>query len=466
MLFLNIIKKALGRTGPVPNLPSNDTPTVRVLPSSSKAIEREVGNKTSLKVFDKAKQVIVIIGRAGTGKTTLIKEMMKNTHVKQAVVAFTGVAALNAGGQTIHSFFRIPTKIINEGELELVRGAHQLFKNLERLIIDEISMVRADLLDNVDQALRLNRHSNLPFGGVQIVMVGDFLQLPPVIPQAEARILKQMGYKTPYALSAKCLKGLTPQFFELGKIYRQADPVFIELLGNVRNGECLEEVVNTLNAKCNMLHQNTITPIILTGRNRVADAHNLKQLAALPGLLHAYEGVVSGDFETKHELFPALEYLELKIGARVALVKNDPAKRWVNGTLGTVARLEPENIWVRIDGRDDPYQIPREKWESIRYRWNADTSQIEAKVVGSYTQFPLQLAWAMTIHKAQGLTLENVRVDLQGGAFCEGQTYVALSRAKSLDGLSLAHPLSIADIRVSPELLAATRYISQRAHQL
>jgi ATP-dependent exoDNAse (exonuclease V) alpha subunit len=372
----------------------------------------------------------MITGRAGTGKTTLIRALLDTDERKQVVVAPTGVAAVNVGGQTIHSFFRIPPRLHNLDEIHPRRGGAKLFKNLERVIIDEISMVRADLLDAVDYALQINRKDSRPFGGVQMVLVGDFLQLPPVVKEDEADLLEKMGYQTPYAFSAKCLEKVRISTFELKKIFRQDDPEFIRLLGDIRSGENLEETISRLNADCLGPHKTSAPPIILTSTNAVADRYNLEGLNFLPSQCVTYGGVISGEFNIDKDKLPVPELLSLKVGARIMMVKNDKAKRWVNGSLGSIVRLGRDQIWIDLDDNYGEYEVGKESWENIRYEWNDDDGKVTAKVVGSYCQLPVIAAWALTIHKAQGLTLENVRIDLASGAFAPGQAYVALSRAR------------------------------------
>jgi ATP-dependent DNA helicase PIF1 len=390
--------------------------------------------------------VVVVLGRAGTGKTTLIRKLLAEDRAGQVVLAPTGVAAINVGGQTIHSFLRIPPRLHNLSEIQPRRGGTKLFKNLKRIIIDEISMVRADILDSINYALQINRKDFRPFGGVQVVLVGDFLQLPPVVRSDEERILANMEYETPYAFSAKCLKDTPVVQFELQTVHRQDDPVYVELLGNLRSGTEVQATVATFNATCHGPHKTRQPPIILTGTNAAADRHNFMGLKELSGDVVQFEGTITGEFNLEKDKLPAPELLALKQGSRIMMVKNDKAKNWVNGSLGTITRLGENCVWVVLDDDDEEYEIPPATWENIRYEWNETSQQIEAKVVGSFAQIPVIPAWALTIHKAQGLTLDNVRVDLTTGAFASGQAYVALSRARSLEGLSFVSPLRASDI--------------------
>jgi len=407
--------------------------------------------------------VVIITGRAGTGKSTLVREMARSGGPRQVVLAPTGVAALNVEGQTIHSFFRLPPHIVNPEDLAPIPSRRQLYLNLERIIIDEMSMVRADLLDAINHSLRINRENNAPFGGVKIILIGDLLQLPPVVPNEEAEILRNRGYETPYMVSAQALQPLRVRFVELPKVYRQDDEEFIQMLADLRLGNNVENVVNEINEKCFGPHRRPLTPIILTATNARADFHNQYKLSALPGPVFKYVGVLQGRFNLGEDKLPAPLHLELKVGARVILVKNDSGKQWVNGSLATVTRTCPNSVWARLDGRPDECEITRESWDKIEYRWSQGENRIVPEVVGSYSQIPLKAAWAITIHKAQGLTLENVRIDMGAGAFASGQAYVALSRVKSLAGLSLGRRLTVADVWVDPTLLAVTEEIARKA---
>jgi len=415
----------------------------------------------SLAVPNEEFPVVMITGRAGTGKSTLVREMVRQGGRNQVVLAPTGVAALNVCGATIHSFFGLPPRIINPKDIRPSPSRRLLYQKLDRIIIDEMSMVRADVLDAIDHSLRINRGNEEPFGGVKILLIGDFLQLPPVVTSEEEEILAHCGYQTPHLASANALQGLNVKFLELATVHRQDDLRFIRMLGDLRIGENVENVVNALNAECYGPHRQPGMPIVLTATNAQADSHNQAKMAALPSRAVTYAGVVQRAFPEKD--FPAPANLQLKREARVILVKNDPKRRWVNGSLGTVTRTGADSVWVRLDGRSDDCEVNREKWDRIKYRWSQTDNRIVTEIVGSYNQIPLKLAWAITIHKSQGLTLENVRVDLQTGAFASGQAYVALSRAKSLAGLSLSHPLAVADVRVDPTLLAVTEEIARRA---
>ena len=409
--------------------------------------------ESALKIITQGAPVVLITGRAGTGKSTLIRALLERDGANQVVLAPTGVAAVNVSGQTIHSFFRIPPRLHNLSEIQARRGGNKLFKNLKRVIIDEISMVRADLMDAIDHALKVNRQDPRPFGGVQMVLVGDFMQLPPIVREDDAAILQNMGYETPYAFSAQCLQNAHVKHVELTKVHRQDNPEYIRLLGNLRSGHDLEATIKTFNATCLGAHKRESTPIILTGTNAVADKYNVVGLKALSTAPVFFEGTITGEFKLDKDKLPVSDTLSLKVGARVMMAKNDTAKKWVNGSLATITKIEKHKIWVRLDDQSGEHEVSKASWENIRYEWDIEKGSIEAKVVGSYSQIPVIPAWALTIHKAQGLTLDNVRIDLDRGAFASGQTYVALSRARALEGLSFATPLRVSDIIIDQRLI-------------
>lgn len=390
-------------------------------------------------------RVVFITGKAGTGKSTFIKFLRENLDPDVPVLAPTGVAAINANGQTIHSFFQLPPRIINHEDIKLLKH-RKLFEKLRLLIIDEISMVRADLMDAIDFSLRKNTsRENEPFGGVQLILIGDLLQLPPVVAtDSEMRYLYDR-YKTPYFLSADCLQSTPPLVIELTKVYRQQDENFISLLSQIRIGESLESSVDYLNSCCFSKNYDSDT-LILTSDNASADKINNMRLNELSGERHEYEGTISGRFNMEENRLPAPKCLKLKAGAHVMFTKNDPDHRWVNGTSGKLLNLTDQLITVETN--NGVFDIKRETWETIQYIYDEISKKIKAEIIGTYTQFPLMLAWAITIHKSQGKTLDKVLIDLGSGAFAEGQVYVALSRCKSLTGIRLKRPIRISDIKV------------------
>jgi ATP-dependent DNA helicase PIF1 len=396
--------------------------------------------------------IVFVTGGAGTGKSTFIRELRARFPQKQSIVlAPTGVAALNAGGQTIHSFCHFPLRpvmpedIRKEKEEEFLR----VIEALQLLIIDEISMVRADILDGVDAFLRINRKSELPFGGVQMVLVGDLFQLPPVVTPQDAELIHQR-YVSPQFFSAHCLKGL--KFFpvELEIVYRQRDASFAALLACIRDGDGAAGAVGRLNESC-VGRSLTGQHLILVPTRKAAAEENEARLAALPGAPRSYEAVCEGSFvkAADDDRLPAPKQLVLKPGAQVMFVRNDyPERRWVNGTIGALTSLHDGRLEVRLDGGAS-HDVEPVEWQDIRYALDETTKTIIEEVAGTFIQFPIIPAWAVTIHKAQGLTLARVLVDLDRGAFAEGQVYVALSRCQTMEGLSLRRPVRANEVRCS-----------------
>ena len=388
---------------------------------------------------------ILVTGEAGTGKSTLVSFIKNHSDFANTVVlAPTGVAALNVGGQTIHSFFRFPFQIIDEHALADQRR-NRLWKKVKLVVIDEISMVRADMLDGIDIILRKAQDRSEPFGGCKVLLVGDFFQLPPVIPNHEKAVLGQMGYAGPYAYHANVLENYTPAHFELSRVYRQRDPRFVNILSDLRVARNIENAVTQLNEICVRPHRDGHIPVLLTATNAIAQRYNQKGLQDLTSPAVQYDSVTEGHFNAKRAPVPL--QLSLKKGARVMAVKNDPLKRWVNGSLGTVTDLTKDEVYVKFDSGHAIRKIEAASWESINYKWNEVDQKMEESTSATFKQIPLILAWAVTIHKAQGLTLDDVRIDLGRGAFAPGQAYVALSRARTLEGLSLTTPLKVNDIQ-------------------
>ncbi len=395
----------------------------------------------------------MILGGAGTGKTALLHQLQRRRRERQVFLAPTGVAALQLGGQTIHSFFGIPPRLVNADDVVPRRRRRELMRRINRIVIDEVSMVRSDLLDAVDWCLRLARDQADPFGGVQVVLVGDFLQLPPVVPPAEADVLTRMGFASPYAFDARVLQQIGIARIPFTTVYRQTDRSLVQYLTHIRRGEKIDHAVNAINAACCRPHRAGRIPVLLAPTNARVDAYNIRGLAALHSPERVYNGETTGQFDIANDRLPVPEALILKAGARVMAVRNDHAHRWVNGSLKTVTRLANDRAWVQFDDSFEA-EIERTTWERIRYGWNSAARRIEVTVVGTYKQLPLIHAWASTVHKAQGLTLDDVRIDFDAGAFAPGQVYVALSRARSMAGLSLARPLRSMDVRVEPRVTA------------
>jgi len=397
--------------------------------------------------------ILFVTGGAGTGKSTFIRELRDRFPEKQSVVlAPTGVAALNAGGQTIHSFCQLPLRPVLPTDAREA-DEPELIQALQMVIIDEISMVRADVLDGVDAFLRLNRKSPQPFGGVQMVLVGDLFQLPPVVTFNDRELIHSR-YATPQFFSANALRGL--KFFpvELEIVYRQRDATFAEMLAKIRDGDGAGEALQRLNELC-VGRTLTARHLILVPTRKAAALENEARLAELPGPERTYTAKREGTFESApDDRLPAPPQLALRKGAQVMFVRNDPERRWVNGTLGEVKELRDAAVRVRLEDGIS-FEVERIEWQDIRYALRESKEGEESKkniveeVAGTYEQFPLMPAWAVTIHKAQGLTLAKVLVDLDRGAFAEGQVYVALSRCQTLEGLSLRRAVRLSEVRTS-----------------
>jgi hypothetical protein len=422
--------------------------------------ENSPGVAEALAAVDGGAPLVLVSGRAGTGKTTLIRYLRRRPGGEtQAVVAPTAVAALNSQAQTIHSFFRLPHLVLDARHLPDGGRFGMLYRRMTRLVIDEISMVRADLVDAMDARLRDIRKDARPFGGVQVVMVGDFLQLPPVVEEDRRPLLHGLGYRSPFAFSAHVLQQGAVSGVTLDHVYRQEEQDFVDLLSRLRLGEDADEVAEVLNARCCGPHRADAQPLLLTPTRAAADRYNRDGLAALPGPSAVLRAEISGKLEVGRDQLPVPETLELRVGARVMAAKNDPQKRWINGSLGTVTRLAGAEVLVRFDRGAGEHLVAPAVWEKVRQVWNAGTGRIDNEVVGAYRQVPLIPAWALTIHKAQGLTLDDVRVDLGGGAFAAGQVYVALSRVRTMAGLSFARPLRVGDLHADPMLVAFTEFL-------
>ena len=395
---------------------------------------------------------LFLTGRAGTGKSTLLGLLRRTTRRRLAVLAPTGVAALNVRGQTLHSFFSWPGKLLRREDVKRSRK-RGLYERLETLVIDEVSMVRADLLDRVDEFLRLNRDRPAePFGGVQLVLVGDLFQLPPVVASPGERSLfegEHAQYPSPHFFDAHVWREADLEMIELNRVFRQAARRFVRLLDAVREGHFDEDDLVDLNTRA--VTEAAYGPgpaITLTATNRLADVINQRALARLTAAPQRYVGTLEGRFDSRN--LPADLALALKPGAQVMFVRNDPERRFVNGSIGVVAQAEPEHVVVRLEeeGRARDVEVGQETWENVRYGLDADTGRITEEVTGSFRQYPLKLAWAITIHKSQGKTFERMQLDLGRGAFEHGQTYVALSRSRTLEGIRLVRPLRARDILV------------------
>ena len=397
-------------------------------------------------IVEKTDSNIFLTGKAGTGKTTFLKDVKKYTKKNHIVLAPTGVAAVNAGAMTIHSFFQFGfgpyVKGISEpeGNYMMRREKRELIKSLELIIIDEISMVRADVLDHINDELQRIRRNSEPFGGVQLLMIGDLQQLPPITPDNELEILKP-HYDSMYFFDSKSLRNSDYYCIELKSVYRQTDQRFIDILNRVRTGDVTHSDLDELNSH----HVADFRPaqgdnyIQLVTHNRMADAISQREMAALSADTFMFDAKVTGTFP--EDAFPTSRQLEIKKGAQVMFVKNDPDKRFINGMLGEVEEVSDDSIRVRLSGKDNIVKVEPTAWENIRYHMNEETHQIESTKIGSFMQYPIKPAWAITIHKSQGLTFDKAVIDAHE-AFSPGQAYVALSRCRSLDGMVLSEKLS------------------------
>jgi ATP-dependent DNA helicase PIF1 len=409
--------------------------------------------KVALNILERTDRNLFITGRAGTGKSTLLQLFRNTTHKRPVVAAPTGIAALNVRGQTIHSLFRFPPRYMDPSEIRKVKF-RGLYKKMEVLIIDEISMVRADVLDNIDRFLRINRDRQEPFGGVQIVFFGDLFQLPPVVSSHAERYVFTEIYDSPYFFSAKVFANFEMQMFELQKVFRQEEKHFIRLLDNIRLNRIDYDDLEELNERHLPGFQTEDLYITLCTRNDIANSINQKKIRELPGEAHSFTATVAGEFQPR--LYPTDLVLQLKEGAQVMFVRNDPHKRFVNGSLGKITNLTRDYIRVAVEresGEREVIELDQMDWEIIKYKMSEDGNQIESKVIGTFRQYPLKLAWAITIHKSQGKTFEKVIVDLGRGAFESGQTYVALSRCRTLEGIVLKQPVRSRDIMIDPQVV-------------
>jgi len=406
---------------------------------------------------------LFLTGKAGTGKTTFLKYIKENSFKKMAVVAPTGVAAINAGGVTIHSFFQLPfgpfiptenaffsrhtgemnnrTSLLKN--LRLTSAKKTVIQELDLLVIDEISMVRADLLDAVDTVMRhVRKQQWLPFGGVQMVYIGDLFQLPPVAKYEEWEILKEY-YKSPFFFDAQVLNHVPPLFIELKKIYRQKDDSFIKILNNIRNNCCTADDLQQLHQYYNpaFLSEKDENYITLTSHNNKADIINQRELAKLGGRMYTYNAKITGEFYEKS--YPAEKVLQLKKGAQIMFIKNDKGenRKFYNGKIGTITRIESEKIMVSFPHEKEELELEQETWSNIRYNYSNEKDALEEEALGTFTQYPIRLAWAITIHKSQGLTFEKAIIDA-GSSFAPGQVYVSLSRLTNLKGLVLYSRIS------------------------
>lgn len=401
--------------------------------------------KRALHLLEDTKKNLFITGRAGTGKSTLLEVFRKKTRKNVVVLAPTGVAALNVKGQTIHSFFRFKPNITLDNVKRVEKNRRDLYRKLDAIVIDEISMVRADLLDCIDKFMRLNGKSKKkPFGGVQMIFFGDLYQLPPVVKGEARKIFKKGLYKSEYFFNSKAFEGTEFEFIELEKIFRQKDSLFIEILNAIRNRTVTDEHLQILNSRVKEgFHPKPDEFYVqLTTTNALADRLNQESLKLLKGKMRKYQGYIEGDFEMGS--LPADLELSLKKGAQVMLVNNGPSGRWVNGSIGKVVDfVEKPDVDITLVEltSGEVVEVTPYTWELFRYYYDKERETIASETVGTFIQYPLILAWAITIHKSQGKTFDRVIIDIGKGTFAHGQVYVALSRCTSLEGIVLRKPI-------------------------
>lgn len=409
--------------------------------------------KAILEALENGDQAFFVTGKAGTGKSTMIRFLRSNLD-RCAVVAPTAIAAESVGGQTIHSFFGIPPRALNPDEaISPSKHMRPVIENLGALIIDEVSMVGPDLIDCMNQSLQKVRGNAEPFGGVPLILVGDILQLPPVVTDKEVGIYFSHRYESPYFYSAKVFESMDIIPSELRRVFRQEDEAFIQALDAIRTGVEKKAALELFNRHCLQdFEEQGEDATCLVPKNAIAKSINDYHLNKIDETLHSFDAIYSGELKQGSTRFQAPDRLQLKVGAKVIFVRNN-RPQWLNGTLAEIVAIEADKLTVRIQETGNILNVSRESWKKYKYRYNYETTRIEYTEVGTFTQFPLTLGWAITIHKSQGMTMDQVRIDMGGGAFCSGQTYVALSRCRTLAGITLSRRISGSDVRVDESII-------------
>lgn len=416
--------------------------------------------------FDKAFNVLndssdnlFITGKAGTGKSTFLEYLKTHTKKKIAVLAPTGVSALNIKGQTIHSFFKFKPRLLTRDSIKAKRD-NRIYKKLQMLVIDEISMVRADVFDAIEYFLRINGPEvGKPFGGVQICVIGDLFQLPPIVSFAEKEVFYNM-YENPFFFASEAFNMANFGVVEFNEVYRQSEEYFVRLLNRVRIGDVNQKIIDFVNNRCAFSFENEKKlSVTLTTTNKIADQINLQRLQKISSEEFCYEGKIIGDFLLKEDKLPAPLNLKLKVGSQVMFTRNDPKKKWVNGTIGTVTRLSENRIIVEVEDANGKlsHEVKKEVWESVEYSYDNASDKVKEEVKGEYLQYPIITAWAITIHKSQGKTLDDVVIDLGYGAFASGQLYVALSRCRKFEKIILKRPITYKDVRCDYNVVKFSR---------
>lgn len=435
------------------------------------------GFKKALQIVQFTHNSLFLTGKAGTGKSTFLKYIASTTKKKHIILAPTGIAAINAGGTTLHSFFKLPFHpLLPNDQQYSLRHIRQtlkyngekskLIREVELIIIDEISMVRADMIDFIDKILRIyNRNMKEAFGGKQMLFVGDIYQLEPVL-KAEDRKLLQNFYPSNYFFDAKVFQQFPLVSIELSKVYRQTDPTFISILDRIRTNNTSESDLSLLNQHVQETDQENDTndkmSITLSTRRDTVDWINAQELDKLSDEAVTFNGNITGEFPESS--LPTSMELSLKVGAQIMFIKNDSEKQWVNGTIGVIIGIDGDGGLLYIHTEDgESLQVQREMWENIRYHFNEQEQKIEEELIGTFVQFPIKLAWAITVHKSQGLTFKNVVIDFSGGVFAGGQAYVALSRCTRLEGITLREPIKRKDIFVKSEVANFAKHFNNES---